>query len=55
VHHQICVFAFKEGLRLTGAQDLHSQVIVTLFGLFAEIERVLLSPCTKEVLAPPHA
>jgi hypothetical protein len=28
----IRVFALKESLRLTGAQDLHSRVIVTLFG-----------------------
>ena len=51
VHHQIRVFALKEGLRLTGAQDLQSRVIVTLFGLFAEIERTLLSLRTKEALA----
>ena len=55
VHHQIRVFALKEGLRLTGAQDLQSRVIVTLFGLFAEIERALLSLRTKEALAAARA
>jgi DNA invertase Pin-like site-specific DNA recombinase len=55
VHQQIRVFALKEGLRLTGAQDLHSRVIVTLFGLFAEIERELLSLRTKEALATARA
>jgi DNA invertase Pin-like site-specific DNA recombinase len=55
VHHQIRVFALKEGLRLTGAQDLQSRVIVTLFGLFAEIERELLSLRTKEALAAARA
>jgi DNA invertase Pin-like site-specific DNA recombinase len=55
VHHQIRVFALKEGLRLTGAQDLQSRVIVTLFGLFAEIERTLLSLRTKEALAAARA
>ena len=55
VHHQIRVFALKEGLRLTGAQDLQSRVIVTLFGLFAEIERPLLSLRTKEALAAARA
>jgi DNA invertase Pin-like site-specific DNA recombinase len=55
VHHQIRVFALKEGLRLTGAQDLQSRVIVTLFGLFAEIERGLLSLRTKEALATARA
>ena len=55
VHHQIRVFALKEGLRLTGAQDLQSRVIVTLFRLFAEIERTLLSLRTKEALAAARA
>jgi len=55
VHHQMRVFALKEGLRLTGAQDLQSRVIVTLFGLFAEIERTLLSLRTKEALAAARA
>jgi DNA invertase Pin-like site-specific DNA recombinase len=55
VHHQIRVFALKEGLRLTGAQDLQSRVIVTLFGLFAEMERTLLSLRTKEALAAARA
>ena len=52
VQHQIRIFALKEGLRLTGAHDLQTTVIVTLFGLFAEIERTLLSLRTKEVLSP---
>ena len=55
VHHQIRVFALKEGLRLTGAQDLQSRVIMTLFGLFAEIEHTLLSLRTKEALAAARA
>jgi DNA invertase Pin-like site-specific DNA recombinase len=55
VHHQIRLFALKERLRLTDAQDLQSRVIVTLFGLFAEIERALLSLRTKEALATARA
>jgi len=55
MHQQIRVFALKEGLRLPGAQDLQSRVIVTLFGLFAEIERELLSLRTKEALAAARA
>ena len=51
LHHQVRVFALKEGLRLTGRHDLQSRVIVTLFRLFAEIERDLLSLRTKEALA----
>ena len=55
VKQQIDVFALKEGLRLIGEQDLQSRVIVTLFGLFAEIERELLSLRTKEGLAAARA
>ena len=55
VREQIRVFALKEGLRLTGKQDLQSRVMVTLFGLFAEIERELLSLRTKEALAAARA
>ena len=45
----------KEGLRLTGVHDLQSRVMVTLFSLFAEIERALLSLRTKEALAAARA
>jgi len=55
VYQQVQVFALKEGLRLTGAPDLQSRVIVTLFSLFAEIERELLSLRTKEALAAARA
>jgi DNA invertase Pin-like site-specific DNA recombinase len=55
VHQQIRIFALKEGLRLTGKQDLQSRVMVTLFSLFAEIERELLSQRTKEALATARA
>jgi DNA invertase Pin-like site-specific DNA recombinase len=48
---QVHVFALKEGLRLTGEHDLQSRVMVTLFGLFADVERELLSLRTKEALA----
>jgi DNA invertase Pin-like site-specific DNA recombinase len=55
VTRQIRVFALKEGLRLTGTQDLQTTVTVTLFGLFAEIERTLRSLRTKEALAVAKA
>lgn len=55
VQRQIRVFALKEGLRLTGVHDLQTTVMVTLFGLFAEIERTLLSMRTKEALAAAKA
>jgi DNA invertase Pin-like site-specific DNA recombinase len=55
MHHRVRVFALKEGLRLTGVHDLQSRVMVTLFSLFAEIERALLSLRTKEALATARA
>jgi len=55
MQHQVRVFALKEGLRLTGRHDLQSRVTVTLFSLFAEIERELLSLRTKEALAAARA
>jgi DNA invertase Pin-like site-specific DNA recombinase len=52
---KIRFFAITEGLRLNGPQNLQSKVIVTLFGLFAEIERELISLRTKEALAAARA
>jgi DNA invertase Pin-like site-specific DNA recombinase len=55
VKRQIQLLAIKEGIRLNGAQDLQTRVMVTLFGLFAEIERELISLRTKEALATARA
>ena len=52
---QVRFLAIKEDIRLAGKQDLHSKVMVTLFGLFAEIERELISMRTKEGLAAARA
>jgi len=48
---KIRFFAIKEGLRLNGPHNLQSKVMVTLFGLFAEIERELISLRTKAARA----
>ncbi len=40
--------AIKEGIDLTGSADLQTKVMITLFSLFAEIERDLISERTKE-------
>ena len=40
--------AIKEGIDLAGAADLQTKVMITLFSLFAEIERDLISERTKE-------
>jgi DNA invertase Pin-like site-specific DNA recombinase len=55
VKQQIQLLAIKEGIRLNGAQDLHTRVMVTLFSLFAEIERELIAMRTKEALAAAKA
>jgi len=55
VKNQIRLVAIKEDIRLDGQQDIQSKVMVTLFGLFAEIERDLISERTREGLAAAKA
>jgi len=58
VKKQTRFLAVKEGIRLDGSQDsddIQTKVMVTLFGLFAEIERKLISMRTKEALAKAKA
>lgn len=55
VKQQIQFVAIKEGIRLGRRQTLQTKVMVTLFGLFAEIERDLISLRTKEALAAVRA
>jgi DNA invertase Pin-like site-specific DNA recombinase len=43
--------AIKENIQLAGAHDMQTKVMVTLFGLFAELERDLISARTREGLA----
>ena len=48
----------KEGIRLNGFQsyeDIQTKVMITLFGLFSEIERKLISMRTREALAAAKA
>ena len=49
------LFAIKEGIDLSGKQDLQTKVMVTMFGLFADIERELISMRTREGLAAARA
>ena len=55
VTRKICFAAIKEAIRFEGKQDMQTKVMVTLFGLFAEIERDLISERTKEGLAAAKA
>ncbi len=47
--------AMKETIRLNGTQDLQTKVMITRFGLFAEIERDLIAERTKAGLAAARA
>ena len=47
--------AIKEAIRFEGKQDMQTKVMVALFGLFAEVERDLISQRTKEGLAVARA
>ena len=47
----IAFVALKENIRIEGARDIQTKVMTTLFALFAEVERDLISERTREGLA----
>ena len=47
--------AIKENIRFEGRQDLQTKIMTTLFALFAEVERELISERTREGLARARA
>ena len=47
----IALIAIKESIRVEGKQDIQTKVMTTLFALFAEVERDLISECTRQGLA----
>jgi len=51
ITNRIRFVAIKENIELCGKQDIQTKVMVTMFGLFAEIERDLISERTKEGIA----
>ena len=55
VHRKIQFTAIKENINFEGKQDMQTKVMVALFGLFAEVERDLISERTKEGLATAKA
>ena len=58
VKKRVHFMAVKEGIRLNGFQnceDIQMKVMITLFGLFSEIERKLISMRTREALAAAKA
>jgi DNA invertase Pin-like site-specific DNA recombinase len=48
---KIRVICLKENITLNGRTDIQTKVMITMFSLFAEIERDLISERTKEGLA----
>lgn len=55
VRRKVRFIAIKEAIRLEGKQYLQTKVMIALFGLFAEVERDLISERTKEGLAAARA
>ena len=55
VRNRIRLVAIKESIELSGKQDIQTKVMVTMFSLFAEIERDLISERTKEGIAAARA
>ena len=55
VQKGVGLVAIKEAIRLEGKQTLQTKAMLTLFGLFAEIERDLIAERTKEGLIAAKA
>jgi DNA invertase Pin-like site-specific DNA recombinase len=51
VKNEVAFISLKEGIRLNGKKNMAATVQITMFSLFAEIERELISERTKEGLA----
>ena len=46
----VAFVALKENIRVEGKRDIQTKVMTTLFALFAEVERDLISESTREDL-----
>ena len=55
LEQKACFIAIKEGIQFERKQDLKTKVMIALFGLFAEVERDLISERTKEGVAAARA
>ena len=51
----VAFVAMKENIRVEGQRDIQTKVMTTLFALFAEVERDLISERTREGLAKARA
>jgi DNA invertase Pin-like site-specific DNA recombinase len=55
IKKEIRLLSVKEGINLDGEQSLQTKVMITMFSLFSEIERELISMRTKEAIAVAKA
>jgi DNA invertase Pin-like site-specific DNA recombinase len=55
IRKKVKVICLKENIILNGKADIQTKVMITMFSLFAEIERDLISERTKEGLARARA
>jgi len=55
IKNKVRLIAIKENLTLDGIQTMQNKIMVALFGLFAEIERDLISERTKQGLQAARA
>ena len=55
IQKEIRFIAVEEGIQLSGNKDAQSKVIMSMFSLFAHVERTLISTRTREALAAARA
>jgi putative DNA-invertase from lambdoid prophage Rac len=55
VRKKVNLIAIKQGLRISSKMDMQTKVVVTMFSLFAELERDIVSERTKAALAGKKA
>jgi DNA invertase Pin-like site-specific DNA recombinase len=55
IKNQVRLVAIKESIKINGKQDIQTKTMITMFSLFAEIERDLISERTKQGLQAAKA
>jgi DNA invertase Pin-like site-specific DNA recombinase len=55
IKKQVRLVAVRESIKINGKQDIQTKTMITMFGLFAEIERDLISERTKQGLQAARA
>jgi putative DNA-invertase from lambdoid prophage Rac len=55
IKHKVNFVVIKQGLRISAKMDMQTKVIVTMFSLFSELEKDIISERTKSALAAKKA